>query len=440
MEKVGVKTMTMLETLMKKRNNEELTSTEIETMIQDFTDGKIPDYQISAFLMATYFTGMTITELTTLTMAMMHSGDVLDLSAIEGIKVDKHSTGGVGDKVSLPLAPMLAALEIKVPMISGRGLGHTGGTLDKLEAIPGYQVEISEDAFKNQIAKVGTAIIGATGNIAPADKKMYALRDVTATVDSIPLIAASIMSKKLATGNNALVLDVKTGAGAFMKEQDQAEALAQIMVNIGKEAGMQMQAVISDMNQPLGNKVGNTLEIEETLDTLKGQGPKDLLEVTLALAAPMVVMAKKAEDETVAREMLLGTIEDGSALAKFGEMITAQGGDARVLDDYSLMPHAKFEVEFPAPATGYLNRLDADAVGIASMRLGGGRTKKDDVLDYGVGITLHKKLGDAVSAGESLMTIATEQEDVTELIDYLGEHLTVGDKVTSPALIHKIIK
>ncbi|MCZ9311192.1 pyrimidine-nucleoside phosphorylase [Weissella koreensis] len=432
--------MTMLETLMKKRNNEELTSNEIETMIQDFTAGKIPDYQISAFLMATYFTGMTIPELTNLTMAMMHSGDVLDLSTIEGIKVDKHSTGGVGDKVSLPLAPMLAALGIKVPMISGRGLGHTGGTLDKLEAIPGYQVEISEDEFKAQIDKVGTAIIGATGNIAPADKKMYALRDVTATVDSIPLIAASIMSKKLATGNNALVLDVKTGSGAFMKEQDQAEALAQIMVKIGKEAGMQMQAVISDMNQPLGNKIGNTLEIEETLDTLKGQGPKDLLEVTLTLAAPMVVMAQKADDEVTAREMLMRTIEDGSALVKFGEMITAQGGDNRVLGNYNLMPHAKFEVELTAPRTGYLSRLDADAVGIASMQLGGGRTKKDDVLDYGVGITLHKKLGDAVTEGESLMTIATEKEDITEIMDYLQEHLVVGDSVKVPTLIHKIIK
>lgn len=432
--------MTMLETLMKKRNNEELTSNEIETMIQDFTAGKIPDYQISAFLMATYFTGMTIPELTDLTMAMMHSGDVLDLSTIEGIKVDKHSTGGVGDKVSLPLAPMLAALGIKVPMISGRGLGHTGGTLDKLEAIPGYQVEISEDEFKAQIDKVGTAIIGATGNIAPADKKMYALRDVTATVDSIPLIAASIMSKKLATGNNALVLDVKTGSGAFMKEQDQAEALAQIMVKIGKEAGMQMQAVISDMNQPLGNKIGNTLEIEETLDTLKGQGPKDLLEVTLTLAAPMVVMAQKADDEVTAREMLMRTIEDGSALVKFGEMITAQGGDNRVLGNYNLMPHAKFEVELTAPRNGYLSRLDADAVGIASMQLGGGRTKKDDVLDYGVGITLHKKLGDAVTEGESLMTIATEKEDITEIMDYLQEHLVVGDAVKVPTLIHKIIK
>jgi len=430
----------MLETLMKKRNNEELTSNEIETMIQDFTAGKIPDYQISAFLMATYFTGMTIPELTNLTMAMMHSGDVLDLSTIEGIKVDKHSTGGVGDKVSLPLAPMLAALGIKVPMISGRGLGHTGGTLDKLEAIPGYQVEISEDEFKAQIDKVGTAIIGATGNIAPADKKMYALRDVTATVDSIPLIAASIMSKKLATGNNALVLDVKTGSGAFMKEQDQAEALAQIMVKIGKEAGMQMQAVISDMNQPLGNKIGNTLEIEETLDTLKGQGPKDLLEVTLTLAAPMVVMAQKADDEVTAREMLMRTIEDGSALVKFGEMITAQGGDNRVLGNYNLMPHAKFEVELTAPRNGYLSRLDADAVGIASMQLGGGRTKKDDVLDYGVGITLHKKLGDAVTEGESLMTIATEKEDITEIMDYLQEHLVVGDAVKVPTLIHKIIK
>ncbi|QIL51228.1 pyrimidine-nucleoside phosphorylase [Weissella coleopterorum] len=432
--------MTMLETLMKKRNNEELSAIEIETMIQNFTDGKIPDYQISAFLMATYFTGMTIPELTTLTMAMMHSGDVLDLSEIPGIKVDKHSTGGVGDKVSLPLAPMLAALNIKVPMISGRGLGHTGGTLDKLEAIPGYQVEISEDAFKKQINQVGTAIIGATGNIAPADKKMYALRDVTATVDSIPLIAASIMSKKLATGNNALVLDVKTGAGAFMKKQDQAEALAQIMVKIGKEAGMQMQAVISDMNQPLGSKVGNTLEIEETLDTLKGQGPKDLLEVTLALAAPMVVMAKKTDSEMVAREMLMGTITDGSALAKFGEMIAAQGGDIGVLDDYQLMPHAKYEIEVPALTSGYLNRLDADAVGIASMRLGGGRTKKDDLLDYGVGITLHKKLGDAVKAGESLMTIAAEQADISEIIDYLQAHLAIGVEVAAPTLIHKIIK
>ncbi|MFL1696164.1 thymidine phosphorylase [Weissella kandleri] len=432
--------MTMLETLMKKRNNEELSQVELETMIKDITADQIPDYQISAFLMATYFTGMTLSELTHLTLAMMHSGDVIDFSDVEGIKVDKHSTGGVGDKVSLPLAPMLAALGIKVPMISGRGLGHTGGTLDKLEAIPGYQVEISEQDFKQQIKTVGTAIIGATGNIAPADKKMYALRDVTATVDSIPLIAASIMSKKLATGNDALVLDVKTGAGAFMQEQSQAEALAQIMVKIGREAGMQMQAVISDMNQPLGNKVGNTLEIEETLDMLKGDAPADLLEVTLALAVPMVLMAHQADDEATARAMLLGTLADGSALAKFGEMIAAQGGDIAVLNDYSLMPHAQYQVEVPAPATGYVARLDANAIGIASMRLGGGRTKKDDLLDYGVGITLHKKLGDAVSAGESLMTIATEKEQIPDIIDYILEHVDIGPEAMKPELIHAVIK
>lgn len=431
--------MRMLDVLMKKRNGEELTTAEINFIIEQYTANEVPDYQMSAFLMAVFFKGMTTRERTDLTMAMMHSGDVLDLSGIPGIKVDKHSTGGVGDKTSLPLAAMVAATGIPVPMISGRGLGHTGGTLDKLEAIPGFRVELTEEEFKAQVKNVGTAIVGATGNIAPADKRIYALRDVTATVDSIPLISGSIMSKKLATGSDALVLDVKTGSGAFMKTEADAVALAEALVGIGVEAGVKMQAVISDMNQPLGNAVGNTLEIIETVESLKGNGPADLMELCLVLGSSMVVMGGKATDEATARVMLEQTIADGSALAKFKDMVAAQGGDIKALDDYSLMPGAQFKTDYTAKTAGFVSAMVADAIGIASMRLGGGRAAKDDVLDLGVGIMMHKKIGDAVEVGTPILTIYSNREDVSDIAAYLDENVSVAATATKPTLIHQII-
>ncbi|MDR3191131.1 MAG: pyrimidine-nucleoside phosphorylase [Lactobacillaceae bacterium] len=431
--------MQMIDILMRKRNGAELTDAELKFVIDEYTANKIPDYQMSAFLMAIYFQDMTVAERANLTNAFMHSGDVLDLTDIPGIKVDKHSTGGVGDKTSLPLAPMVAALGIPVPMISGRGLGHTGGTLDKLEAIPGFRVDLSETEFKQQIKTLGLAIIGATGQIAPADKKIYALRDVTATVDSIPLIASSIMSKKLATGNDALVLDIKTGAGAFMKTLDQARELAQALIEIGHTAGKQVEAVISDMNQPLGLQIGNTLEIIETIEMLKGRGPADLVELCLTLGAKMVVMGGKANDETDARAMLAKTLVDGTALAKFKAMIVAQGGEPAVIDDYQLMPTAKYQTDILANRDGVVATMQADAFGVVSMRLGGGRQQKDDQLDYAVGITLHKKIGDAVANGESLLTIHSNQADVTDIVAYLTAHIEIADTASVPSLIHETL-
>lgn len=390
--------------------------------------------------MAIYFQGMTDREQTQLTMKMMHSGERLDLSKIPGIKVDKHSTGGVGDKTSLPLAAMVAALGIPVPMISGRGLGHTGGTLDKLEAIPGFQVELSEQDFIKQVAEEKLAIVGATRDVAPADKKIYALRDVTDTVDSIPLIASSIMSKKLASGTDALVIDVKTGAGAFMKTEDSAVKLAKALVAIGKQAGLKCEAVISDMNQPLGSKIGNTLEIEETLDLLKGKGPKDLLELVLELGSRMVVMGQQAASLAEARAKLEQTIADGSALARFKAMIKAQHGDPNVVDNYSLMPHAKYQIEYPAQKGGVIAKLTADEIGMASMLMGGGRQKADDQLDYAVGIELHKKIGDSVQKGESIMKIWSNREDIDDVKELLDQAVAIKESAQQPTLIHETIE
>lgn len=370
----------------------------------------------------------------------MESGERLDLSRIPGIKVDKHSTGGVGDKVSLPLAAMVAATGIPVPMISGRGLGHTGGTLDKLEAIPGFRVELSEDEFINQVAKEKLAIVGATGEVAPADKKIYGLRDVTDTVDSIPLIASSIMSKKIASGTDALVIDVKTGTGAFMKTLDQSRLLAKALVEIGKQAGLKCMAVISDMNQPLGNKIGNALEIEESIDVLKGKGPKDLTELVLTLGSYMVVMGEKAQNTTEARKMLEQTIQDGSALERFAAMIKAQGGDPAVVDNYQLMPQAKYKIPFKADRDGVLTKLSADEVGTASMLLGGGRQKADDALDYSVGIELHHKLGDYVKDGEPILTIYSNRQEIPDIEQLLRESIKISDDGKVPTLIHEIIE
>lgn len=432
--------MRMVDVIDQKRNGGVLSDEQLQFFVDGVVDGSLPDYQISALLMAIYFQGMTDREQTQLTMKMMHSGERLDLSEIPGIKVDKHSTGGVGDKTSLPLAAMVAALGIPVPMISGRGLGHTGGTLDKLEAIPGFQVELSEQDFIKQVAEEKLAIVGATRDVAPADKKIYALRDVTDTVDSIPLIASSIMSKKLASGTDALVIDVKTGAGAFMKTEDSAVKLAKALVAIGKQAGLKCEAVISDMNQPLGSKIGNTLEIEETLDLLKGKGPKDLLELVLELGSRMVVMGQQAASLAEARAKLEQTIADGSALARFKAMIKAQHGDPNVVDDYSLMPHAKYQIEYPAQKGGVIAKLTADEIGMASMLMGGGRQKADDQLDYAVGIELHKKIGDSVQKGESIMTIWSNREDIDDVKELLDQAVAIKESAQQPTLIHETIE
>jgi pyrimidine-nucleoside phosphorylase len=432
--------MRMVDIIDTKRNGGTLSDEQLQFFVDGVVDGSIPDYQISALLMAIYFRGMTSAEQTSLTMKMMHSGERLDLSRIPGIKVDKHSTGGVGDKVSLPLAAMVAATGIPVPMISGRGLGHTGGTLDKLEAIPGFKVELSEQEFIDQVAKEKLAIVGATGEVAPADKKIYGLRDVTDTVDSIPLIASSIMSKKIASGTDALVIDVKTGAGAFMKTLDQSRALARALVDIGKQAGLQCMAVISDMNQPLGNKIGNALEIEESIDVLKGKGPADLTELVLTLGSYMVVMGGKAKTPEAARQLLEQTIADGTAYDRFKAMVVAQGGDPRVMDDYQVMPQAKYQIPYPAKRDGVVTKLAADEIGTASMLLGGGRQKADDELDYSVGIELHHKLGDTVKAGEPLLTIYSNRQEIGDVEQLLDESIEVSDHGEQPTLIHEIIE
>lgn len=432
--------MRMVDVIDHKRNGSALTKEEISAFVEGYTNGEIPDYQASALLMAIYFNGMTDEEQANLTMQMLNSGDRLDLSDIPGIKVDKHSTGGVGDKTSIPLAPMVAALGIPVPMISGRGLGHTGGTLDKLEAIPGFEVERSEAEFKKQVRDIKVAIVGATGNVAPADKKIYALRDVTDTIDSIPLIAGSIMSKKIASGTDALVLDVKTGTGAFMKEEADAVKLANALVKIGKSVGMNCMALISDMNQPLGNMVGNALEIQESIAILKGEGPEDITELVMTLGSQMVVLAKKAATLAEARTKLEEVVANGSALEVFRQMIIAQGGDPRVIEDPTLMPQAKYHFELPAPQAGYVTKMTADEIGIAAMLLGGGRQAKTDVIDYAVGIELHKKVGDAVAEGESLLTIHSNTEDVANIKELLYNNIEIGTDAQSIQLVHKIIK
>ena len=431
--------MRMLDVIDAKRNGGVLTDEQIQFFVDGVVDGSIPDYQISALLMAIYFQKMTAPEQTKLTMAMLESGDQLDLSKIDGIKVDKHSTGGVGDKTSLPLAAMVAALGIPVPMISGRGLGHTGGTLDKLEAIPGFRVELTEEEFINQVQSIGLAIVGATGQIAPADARIYGLRDVTDTVDSIPLIASSILSKKLASGTDALVIDVKTGSGAFMKEEADAQSLAHALVEIANGAGVKSMAIISDMNQPLGDKIGNSLEIEESIDVLKGKGPADLVELILTLGSQMAVVGKKAASLDEARQKLQATIDDGSALEKFKQMIEMQGGDTRVIDDYSIMPQAKYKIDIKAEKDGVVSQITADEIGVASMLLGGGRAAKEDKLDYSVGIVLSHKVGDQVKKGDTLLTVYSNQEDITKVEQLIRDNYLIGDAAEPIKLIHEII-
>lgn len=397
--------MRMYDLIMKKRNGGKLAKEEIEYMVGGFTDGQIPDYQMSAMMMAIYFVGMDKEETLHLTMAMANSGDMLDLSLIEGIKVDKHSTGGVGDKTSLALTPMVAACGIKVAKMSGRGLGHTGGTIDKLESFEGFSTGISERQFIDNVNKIGIAIMGQTADLAPADKKLYGLRDVTATVDNMSLIASSIMSKKLASGADAIVLDVKTGSGAFMKEEKDAFSLAKEMVELGKNAGRKAVAVVSDMDQPLGYAVGNSLEVKEAIDTLKGNGPADFLELCLTLGSYMVELGGLAADEKDARKMLEQTIADGSALKKLAQFIEAQGGDPKAVYESDLLPKADFIEEIASPREGYIKKIVCDEIGICSLILGGGRETKESDIDLAVGLVLKKKAGDYVKAGESLAVI-----------------------------------
>ena len=397
--------MRMYDLIAKKKKGEELTTEEIRYMIGGFTDGSIPDYQMSAMTMAICFQGMSKRETVDLTLAMRDSGEVLDLSGIKGVKVDKHSTGGVGDKTSLALTPIVAALGVPVAKMSGRGLGHTGGTIDKLECFEGFTTGISDETFVRNVNEIGIAIAGQTANLAPADKKLYALRDVTATVDQMSLIASSIMSKKLASGSDAIVLDVKTGNGAFMKKFEDSVALAEEMVSIGTMAGKKTAAIITDMDQPLGYAVGNSLEVLEAIETLNGNGPEDFKEVVFALGSLMLQLGGKAQDDAEARSMMETVITDGSAKKKFAEFIEAQGGDASPIYDTSLLEIAKTEVPVVADCDGYVHRILAEEIGIACMSLGGGRETKESEIDLSVGIVLKKKKGDVVKTGDTLAVI-----------------------------------
>lgn len=431
--------MRMIDIIEKKRNGKELATEEINFFVKGYTEGTIPDYQASALAMAIYFQDMSDREIADLTMAMVHSGETLDLSAIHGIKVDKHSTGGVGDTTTLVLAPLVAALGVPVAKMSGRGLGHTGGTIDKLESIQGFHVEITTDQFIDLVNREKVAIIGQTAELAPADKKLYALRDVTATVDSIPLIASSIMSKKIAAGADAIVLDVTTGAGAFMKNEEDAIRLAETMVRIGNHVGRKTMAVISDMSQPLGYAIGNALEVKEAIDTLKGEGPDDLTELVLALGSQMVVLAGKATTLEEARNMLKEAIASGAGLAKFKKFVANQGGDPSVIDHPEKLPQAKYAIDLPAITSGYVSKMVADQIGVAAMMLGAGRATKEDKIDFAVGIVLRKKVGDRVEAGEPLATIYANREAVEDVKEKIYDNITISDHGEEPKLIHKII-
>ncbi|SET06488.1 pyrimidine-nucleoside phosphorylase [Thorsellia anophelis] len=431
--------MRIVDLITKKTAGLALSREEIQYFIDGYTKGNIPDYQASALLMAIFFQDMNDQERADLTMAMVNSGETIDLSAIEGIKVDKHSTGGVGDTTTLVLAPLVAALDIPVAKMSGRGLGHTGGTLDKLESAKGFHLEISKEEFINLVNTNKVAVIGQSGNLTPADKKLYALRDVTGTVNSIPLIASSIMSKKIAAGSDAIVLDVKTGAGAFMKTEEESVELAKAMVRIGNNVGRNTMAVISDMSQPLGYAIGNALEMQEAIDTLRGKGPADLMELSLVLGSQMVMLAKKANSLEDARKILLEVINNGKALEKFRLFLTSQGGDASIIDHPENLPQASYKIEVPAKASGYVRNIIADEVGIAAMWLGAGRATKEDEVDLGVGLILRKKVGDHVEIGESLVTIYANQSEVTKVMEKLYACIEIGEKVPAPKLIYQII-
>lgn len=401
--------MRMYDLIMKKRNGGALTDEEIHYLIQEYVEGKIPDYQMSAFLMAVYFQGMTEEETAAMTLEVAHSGEMVDLSAIEGIKADKHSTGGVGDKTTLIVGPMVAACGVKVAKMSGRGLGHTGGTVDKLESIPGFKTTLSREEFFEVVNKTGISVIGQSGNLTPADKKLYALRDVTATVDSIPLIAVSIMGKKLAAGSDCITLDVKTGSGAFMKSVEDSIALAKEMVAIGENAGKRTVALITNMDIPLGNNIGNSLEVIEAVETLRGQGPEDLTEVCIQLAANMLYLAGKGNLDAC-RDMVQKVLDNGEALDRLIAMVEAQGGDSRVIRDTECFVKAPCQYEVKAEKTGYITHMDTESCGIASSMLGAGRETKDSDIDFSAGIIIKKKVGDYVEKGQTLAVMYASDE------------------------------
>ena len=403
--------MRTVDLIQRKRDGEELNREEISFLMEGYTSGSIPDYQMSAFLMAVYFSNMTDREVSALTETMMSSGEILDLSSIPGVKVDKHSTGGVGDKTSLIVAPIAAAAGVIVPMISGRALGHTGGTLDKLESIPGFRTDLSMDEFREQLGRIGLAFVGQSAALAPADGKLYALRDVTATVESIPLIASSIMSKKLAIGLDAIVLDVKVGAGAFMKRQVDARRLAQMMVGIGRRMDKRVQALITDMSQPLGYAVGNALEVMEVSQTLQSAGPADLTRLCLELASRMIFLAKLAPSLEEAREIAQSKLVDGSAFNKFKEIVAAQGGDPKSLDKFELLPNATGMREIASPRTGYISGINAEDIGRASSLMGAGRDRQEDEIDPAVGVILEVKAGERVEAGSILCRLYYTKDD-----------------------------
>ncbi|MFC4684622.1 pyrimidine-nucleoside phosphorylase [Exiguobacterium sp. s149] len=433
--------MRMVDLILKKRNGGELNEEEIRFIVEGFTNETIPDYQMSALSMAIYFNGMTEKETAALTMEMVKSGDVIDLSNIQGKKVDKHSTGGVGDKISLIVAPLVASIGIPVAKMSGRGLGHTGGTIDKLESFPGFNVELTEEQFTKQVNDIKMSIIGQTGNLTPADKRLYALRDVTATVDSIPLIASSIMSKKIAAGADSIVLDVKTGSGAFMKSFDDAKALAEEMVAIGKNVGRQTVAVITDMDQPLGFEIGNANEVKEAIEVLSGKDVTDLKTIALTIAGHMAVLGEFYQTFEEAYADLEKRMADGRALEVFRQFVAAQGGDASLVDDLSKLPQAKYETTFVAKQAGYVESIIADEVGVAAMLLGAGRATKDDQLDFAAGITLEKKVGDKVEAGDVIAVLRSNKEDMTSALERMDHAYTLGaTEPTARPLVHAVIQ
>lgn len=433
--------MRMVDLIEKKKNGQKLEKEEIDFIIDGYTKGNIPDYQISAWAMAVYFQEMDPEEIANLTMAMVKSGDEIDLTPIQGIKVDKHSTGGVGDTTTLVLGPLVAAAGVPVAKMSGRGLGHTGGTIDKLESIPGFHTELTSQEFMDTVNRIKVAVVGQSGNLTPADKKLYGLRDVTATVNSIPLIASSVMSKKIASGADAIVLDVKTGDGAFMKSLEDAKALAKTMVEIGQHVGRKTVAVISDMNQPLGYAVGNALEVKEAIDTLKGKGPQDLTELCLVLGAHMVVLAGQEPNYEKAYERLKYLLQSGEAIRKLKQFIQAQGGDPTVVDYPEKLPQARYSLEVKSSAAGFIQSIEAEEIGRIAMMLGAGRRTKEDQIDLAVGIVLRKKVGDAVSEGETLAVLYANTEQLSNLIEKTKKAFIINpNSVKAPPLIYEVIQ
>ena len=427
----------MYDIILKKRANLPLSDKEIRFVIDGYVKGEIPDYQVSALLMTIVFNGMNARELGTLTLAMAQSGNMVDLSNIDGITVDKHSTGGVGDKTTLIIAPLVAACGGKVAKMSGRGLGHTGGTIDKMESIPNLKVSLEQDAFIDQVNKIGLAVIGQSEGLAPADKKLYALRDVTGTVDSIPLIASSVMSKKLASGAQAILLDVKVGSGAFMKNIEDARELAKAMVDIGKENGRSVKAILTDMDRPLGHTIGNALEIREVINTLKGNGPEDLSHECVIMAAHMLVLSHICDYEA-ALNRVQQALDSGTALERLRLMIEAQGGDSRVIDDESVLEIGKFTYDVTSPQDGYITHMNTEQCGIASVMLGAGRTVKDGPIDYSAGIVMHKKTGDSVTVGESIATLyASDESLLNNAAQTYLEAITIGN--TAPKVVDTIL-